>query len=152
MPTLATGLQQQPEGVDIDAHAQVEVRLGLTADDGRQVEDRVHLSFQGRLDDARTGDVAAQDPHPLIVQVRRRDHIQQGQALDLPRLALGIRQRAQRKQPAGQFCPRNPAPPVIRTFMKTPYSKPATASQRSCGRATYFRYTRSRRKSETMGK
>ena len=88
----AAGFEQEAEGIDVDAHPQVEVGFGLTADHRGQVEDRACFHIDNLLDHRRVGNIAGDDFHPGIVKAFRRHHVEQHQFVDFLLNALSILQ------------------------------------------------------------
>ena len=62
----AASLQQMARCVQIDLHAQVEIRLGLAADDGGQMKDRADIRLDEALQEGWIGDVALNSLDALV--------------------------------------------------------------------------------------
>ena len=114
-------LEQRARRVEIHAHADVEVGLGLAADDGREVEDRVGVARDGARDDRRIGEVAG-DRRARADRRQRPAGTTSSSTIDAIRRA---RPRASVSVPRSSSLrarrvPRKPAPPVITMRMAGP--------------------------------
>ncbi|MNT21751.1 hypothetical protein D3C72_1570990 [compost metagenome] len=105
MSQFAADVEQQSRGVEVDAHAQLEIGFRLAADDGGQVEDRAGLRIDGSAHESTVGDVARDHCHARIVEIMRGHHVDQYQLADRLQLAVAVRQLALRQQLARQALP-----------------------------------------------
>jgi len=92
------GFEQQPRRIEIDAHAKLEIRLSLAADNRSQMEDGRRSSVDHAFQHAALGDIADLDAHPAIVKPTRRNHVQQHKLGQRLRLAMRVFQCAARQQ------------------------------------------------------
>ncbi|MNI60846.1 hypothetical protein D3C73_1160830 [compost metagenome] len=102
MAQRAAHVQQGARGIQVDAHAQIEIRLGLTADDGGQVKDDAGIGVDGCAQHGGVGDVAHPRMHALVGEGVRLHDVQQVDARDGLRAACVQRQRALLKQLSSQ--------------------------------------------------
>ena len=106
--------------VEVDAHADVEVGLGLAADDRGEMEHRVGVGRDGALDDGGVGEIAG-DGRDARVGERRRGHdVEQHDLAESRATAARVGQRPALEQPRARRLPRKPAPPVITMRMAGP--------------------------------
>ncbi len=101
---MAAAFEELARGVEVAAHAKVEVGLALAADGRREVEHGLHLAQRQRARGELLAQVAQQRLHARIKrQVGGRRHaVYQHQALDGLRGRAGQRQAALRQQGARQ--------------------------------------------------
>jgi hypothetical protein len=74
--------EQRACGVEIDPHAQVEVRFGHSADDGREMEDRRRVRIDRGLQEPRIADISCDLPNASIRHRRAGDDVDQRDAID----------------------------------------------------------------------
>ncbi|MNY36851.1 hypothetical protein D3C86_1713690 [compost metagenome] len=101
MAQLPAGFEQRARGIQVHAHAKVEVSLGLPADHGGQVEHGAGIGIHRAGQHGRVGEVAGDHAHARIVDLRRY-HVQQRQAVDRDGLAVEVKAAALEQQ-AGQL-------------------------------------------------
>ena len=77
MAGATADLEQRARTVEVDAHPEVEIRLGLAADDGGQMEDGGGLRRNEPLEQRAVGDVAGHLGDARIVEAFRRDDVGQ---------------------------------------------------------------------------
>jgi hypothetical protein len=80
--TWPSAFQQVARGVQVDAHAQVEIGLGCAADHGGQMEYRLRVAVDGTLQHGGIGDVAGEGFDSRVVQVGGSRHVEQHQLVD----------------------------------------------------------------------
>ena len=99
---LPAAFEQHARGVEIHAHSDIEVRLGLPADDGGQMEYRIGVGRDGAFSHGGVGQVAGHRCDAAIVEPRGRGHIQQYDRRDLALLSARVGERAALEQLAGE--------------------------------------------------
>ena len=94
-------LEQRAGRIDVDAHADVELRFGLSADDRSEMEDRVRVRCDGLLDQGRIGQIARDDANPRFAECRRYN-IEEDELLHFAGVAARVGKSASRENAAGK--------------------------------------------------
>ncbi|CAE6843763.1 hypothetical protein R75465_06840 [Paraburkholderia aspalathi] len=92
MPTLPARFQQQTGRVQIDAHAEIEIRLGLPTHDRGKMEDGRRPVVDHALEHAALGDIAHFRAYTRIAEIASVHHVKQHQFGNRLRLAVLILQ------------------------------------------------------------
>ncbi len=90
---LATALEQRASRVEVDAHADVELRFRLAAHHRRKMEDGIGVVRHDPFNQRGLGKIAGHH-RDAPVGDRRGDDVDQHQVADLVRLAAGVGERA----------------------------------------------------------
>ena len=116
----AAALEQRARRVEIDAHADVELRLGLSADDRREMEHAVGIRRDRALDQRRIGEVAGDGVRRADRRPTRGATSTSTIASDRALAAARVGERAAlRAMLRASRLPRNPAPPVMTMRMRS---------------------------------
>jgi len=82
MTARAADLQQRSRRVEVDAHAEIEIRLSLAADNGSKVKDRGGIGVDQALEQRRIGNVAGERADPRVAGRWGRDDVEEHEAVD----------------------------------------------------------------------
>jgi hypothetical protein len=88
----ARSFKNQAGGLEIDFHADSEIRLRLAADNRGEMKDAVGTGIDRRRNRLRIADVTGQHADARIIHPLSRHDIQQRDATDRPHLAIAVRQ------------------------------------------------------------
>ena len=82
MTACATRLENLPRRIQIDAHAEVEIRFGLAAHDGREMKHRRDVSVDRMFDELAVRNVSGQRADSGVAKRVGRRQIDEGQSVD----------------------------------------------------------------------
>ena len=88
--------------VEIHTHAGIELRLGLAADHGREMEHGIGIGRERTLEQRRVGEVAGDRRDALVAGKARGNHVEQRDRRDLAHTALRVGEGVAREEMAGQ--------------------------------------------------
>jgi hypothetical protein len=90
----AAGFEKLTRRIDVDSHAEIEVRFGHSAHHGGKMEHRAGRRIDDAVEQPAIRDVAGDGCYARISERRRSSHIDQNKSLDRARPAVAIVQRA----------------------------------------------------------
>jgi hypothetical protein len=101
---LSRPLEHVEQALQVDAHAEIEVGLRCAGDHGGEMEYRGRVGRQRASDEARVGDISPQGFESRILrEIGGKRLIDEGEARDLLRSAVGADERAAREQGFGEL-------------------------------------------------
>src|SRR5439155_10780628 len=86
---FTAAFEQCPRCIQVHAHADIEFGLGLSADDGGEMEDRIGIFRHRAPDECVVGKIAGDYGHARV-DYRRRRHVDQHHPSDIARLTARV--------------------------------------------------------------
>ena len=100
--SVAATLEQRARGVEVDAHADVELRLRLPADDGGEMEHACPCRARRRARRRRVGEVAGDGRHARVAGQRRGRDVDERDRRDRAHASARVGERAALEELAGE--------------------------------------------------